>query len=112
MEQQTSNGTNGHGAYSSQNGSSATAKETLSAPKKKPAAKKVRADRQGITEVFEQFGQLLHASNRPVPTQNGDGTYNDQKKRTGLKQDLKVLRWKGECGAARHDQGKPMVHEC
>lgn len=56
----------------------------------------VSADRHGIEEAFQSFGQLVAASRRPLPTQNGDGTYNTSKKQTGLRQDLKVIQLKGK----------------
>ncbi|KAI1770674.1 linoleate diol synthase [Hypoxylon cercidicola] len=51
-----------------------------------------KADREGVSTVFAQFGQLLNASRRPLPTKNGDGSYSTEVKRTGLKKDLKYLR--------------------
>ncbi|KAH8904704.1 linoleate diol synthase [Coniochaeta sp. PMI_546] len=54
-------------------------------------AKAVPATRQGIDEAFRSFGQLITASRRPLPTQNGDGTYQTSKLQTGLRQDLKVI---------------------
>lgn len=59
-------------------------------------AKAVPATRQGIDEAFRSFGQLITASRRPLPTQNGDGTYQTSKLQTGLRQDLKVITRKGE----------------
>ncbi|KAL7623519.1 hypothetical protein AAE478_007202 [Parahypoxylon ruwenzoriense] len=52
------------------------------------------ADREGVKAVFAQFGQLIHASRQPVPTQNGDSSYNTSTQRTGIKKDLKYLRMK------------------
>lgn len=57
--------------------------------------KSVSANRQGIEEAFRSFGQLVTASRRPLPTQNGDGTYNTAKRQTGLREDLKVIKLKG-----------------
>jgi hypothetical protein len=54
------------------------------------------ANRQGIDDVLRSFGELMTASRRPLPTQNGDGTYNTAKKQTGLRKDLKVIKLKGE----------------
>ncbi|KAI1455626.1 linoleate diol synthase [Annulohypoxylon moriforme] len=54
-----------------------------------------KADREGVSAVFSQFGQLLRASQRPLPTDNGDGSYSNMGvQRTGLKKDLKYLRMK------------------
>ncbi|KAB5575357.1 linoleate diol synthase [Coniochaeta sp. 2T2.1] len=50
------------------------------------------ANRPGIEEAFRSFGQLVVASRRPLPTQNGDGTYNTAKHQTGLREDLKVIK--------------------
>ncbi|KAI0155372.1 linoleate diol synthase [Hypoxylon sp. FL1284] len=51
-----------------------------------------KADRDGVSAVFAQFGQLLNASRRPLPTKNGDGSYDTVIKKTGFKNDLKYLR--------------------
>ncbi|KAI1104345.1 linoleate diol synthase [Jackrogersella minutella] len=64
-----------------------------SSHREKPGATP-KVDREGISAVFTQFGQLLHASQRQLPTQNGDGTYNATVQRTGLKKDLKYIRMK------------------
>ncbi|KAI1389341.1 linoleate diol synthase [Hypoxylon trugodes] len=53
-----------------------------------------RADREGVSAVFAQFGQLLQASRRPLPTQNGDGTYTTTVQRPGFRNDLKHIRMK------------------
>ncbi|KAI2464196.1 linoleate diol synthase [Annulohypoxylon bovei var. microspora] len=54
-----------------------------------------KADREGVSAVFSQFGQLLHASQRSLPTEYGDGTYSNKAvQKTGLKKDLKYLRMK------------------
>lgn len=58
--------------------------------------KTASADRHGIEEEFRSFSQLAAASRRPLPTQNGDGTYNTEKKQTGLREDLKVIRFRGK----------------
>ncbi|KAI0847017.1 heme peroxidase [Daldinia vernicosa] len=53
-----------------------------------------KADREGVSTVFTQFGQLLNPLRRPLPIQNGDGTYSTTVQRTGLKNDLKYLSLK------------------
>ncbi|KAI0891686.1 linoleate diol synthase [Annulohypoxylon nitens] len=54
-----------------------------------------KASREGVSAVFSQFSQLLHASQRALPTENGDGSYKDTViQRTGLKRDLKYLSMK------------------
>ncbi|KAI3322602.1 linoleate diol synthase [Xylariaceae sp. AK1471] len=59
-------------------------------PFKEQPEKPPKANREGITKAFAQLGQWAHASDRPYPTQNGDGTFT-LTKRPGLKQDLKAL---------------------
>lgn len=54
-----------------------------------------KANRGSITDAFHAFGQLMAASSRPLPTQNGDGTYSEEKKRPSFKKDLKTLSIKG-----------------
>lgn len=44
--------------------------------------------------MFEKYAQLIHASQRPLPNQNGDGTYTDHDSSTGLFQDIKSLGFK------------------
>jgi hypothetical protein len=33
-------------------------------------------NRKDIEGMFQEFAQIIHASKRPLPNQNGDGTYN------------------------------------
>lgn len=49
--------------------------------------------RQGVEDAFHSFGQLVTASKRPLPTQNGDGTYNDTNRLTGWLPDWKLITW-------------------
>ena len=69
--------------------------ESTSSTRNEKGANRVSANRQGIDDAFKSFGQLITASRRPLPTQNGDGTYNTAKKQTGLKEDLKVIKLQG-----------------
>lgn len=57
--------------------------------------KPLEADRDGVTAAFKRFAQSIHASQRPLPTQLGDGTGNTRRKQTGFKVDLKHLGKKG-----------------
>lgn len=49
------------------------------------------ANRGDVESSFQKFAQLIHASNRPLPTQSGDGAYLDHPEPTGLMQDLKNI---------------------
>lgn len=102
LVQQSSSAVNGAGEHpapeDTQNNSSGASVEKSTYITSKPALaqdRPLKANREGVTDAFSQFGQLIHASRRPLPTQMGDGTYNEQKTRTGLRQDLKRLRLKG-----------------
>ncbi|KAH0556979.1 hypothetical protein GP486_005233 [Trichoglossum hirsutum] len=52
------------------------------------------AKREDVDAVFQQFAQLIHASQRPLPTQTGDGSYIEQSVPSGLWQDLGTLGFK------------------
>lgn len=49
------------------------------------------AERHEVNSIFEQYAQLIHASRRPLPTQTGDGTYQELETSTSLFQDLRSL---------------------
>lgn len=49
------------------------------------------ANRGDVESAFQKFAQLIHASNRPLPTQSGDGTYIEHAEPTGLMQDLRSI---------------------
>jgi hypothetical protein len=52
--------------------------------------------REEVESMFTQYAQLLHAARRPLPTQTGDGTYNEHSTPTGFGDDLKHLKVKGK----------------
>lgn len=54
----------------------------------------LRANREGIAAALSQFSQSIHAPQKPLPTQVGDGTYSVRKRETGLRLDLNYLGWK------------------
>lgn len=94
------NGTNGTNGYRNDSYSTtATAKPSTLSPapaaiKEKPAPlPKPTSD--GVSSTFTQFGQLLHASRRPLPTQHGDGTYSTATKKSSISKDLKYIGRKG-----------------
>lgn len=49
------------------------------------------ATRQDVEDTFRQFVQLIHASQRPLPTQSGDGQYLEHEEPSGLWADLSSL---------------------
>ncbi|OQU97287.1 hypothetical protein CLAIMM_03240 [Cladophialophora immunda] len=52
------------------------------------------ATRKDVENVFTQFAALIHASQRPLPTQSGDGQYLEKEEPTGFWNDLKHLGFK------------------
>lgn len=65
-------------------------------PLAKPVNRKpLKADREGITAAFNQFGQLIPSPRKPKPTQAGEGTQSTRKTTTGLRVDRKYIGWKG-----------------
>lgn len=84
-----SNGVNGHSGTS--NGSTASQKATTNGVRRsstfgfsKHEKKGGDVERKDIDGMFQEFAQLIHASKRPMPNQNGDGTYNGTSK---------ILQW-------------------
>lgn len=49
------------------------------------------ATREDVQSTFQQYAQLIHASQRPLPTQSGDGAYLEKEPSTGLWADVKAL---------------------
>lgn len=58
--------------------------------------KPLKADREGITAAFNQFGPLIHSPRKPKPTQAGEGTKSTRMTTTGLRVDRKYIGWKGK----------------
>jgi linoleate 10R-lipoxygenase len=53
------------------------------------------AKREEVSGTFEQFAQVLHAAQRPLPSQTGDGSYLNKEEPTGgLLADIKNLGFK------------------
>ena len=76
-------------------GKDISSKENGHAQQQKPTGQDDHsASRAEVQSSFTQFGQLIHASRRPLPTQSGDGAYLDHEEPSGLKEDLKSLGFK------------------
>ncbi|KUI59129.1 Linoleate 10R-lipoxygenase [Cytospora mali] len=95
------NGTNGDYNFTHLSSSNSKLLENIKPPSGPlpPLAKASRhaplkANRDGITAAFNQFAQSIHAPQKPLPTQVGDGTYSVRKRETGLRLDLKYIGWK------------------
>lgn len=102
----STNGTNGiNSEYAVTHSTSLNAKllENIKPPPGPlpPLAKAVhhaplKADRDGVTAALNQFAQSIHAPQKPLPTQIGDGTYSVRKRESGIRTDLKYIGWKGK----------------
>lgn len=49
------------------------------------------ATRQDVQSTFEQYAQLIHAAQRPLPNQSGDGAYLEKEEPSGFWADIKAL---------------------
>ena len=49
------------------------------------------ANRADVTSTFEQYAQLIHASQRPLPNQSGDGAYLEKDEPSGFWSDMRSL---------------------
>ena len=76
----TNNGANGHSDSStgaaSTNGTLTNGHSRRSSTFGFHKNDKKDVQRKDIEGLFQEFAQLIHASKRPIPNQNGDGTYN------------------------------------
>jgi hypothetical protein len=95
-----SGATNGvNGTYAT-NGTTAPAPAPATTPATAPVAKHSKepshaASRQDVESSFTQFAQLVHAAQRPLPNQTGDGTYVDEAAHhSSLWQDMRSLGFK------------------
>lgn len=52
------------------------------------------AGRHEVESSFEKYAQLIHASQRPLPTQSSDDAYLDHTEPSGLLQDIKSIGFK------------------
>ncbi|EAA30613.1 fatty acid oxygenase [Neurospora crassa OR74A] len=100
------NGTNGHSASTSDNGKESKsrnvigpdpkAERTASMAKPRPTSMKLPftgASRQGVENAFERHRQTIQSAVQPLPTQQGAGTFSENKKWGKLSSDLMTLRW-------------------
>ena len=49
------------------------------------------ATRADVASTFEQYAQLIHASQRPLPNQSGDGAYLEKDEPSGFWDDIRSL---------------------
>jgi hypothetical protein len=80
---------------------SSLAKPRPAPPKPTPT----KADKQGVANAFERHGQLLHARVKPLPHQNGAGTFYETERWGKLRNDIKSLRAAGMLTADAQERG-------
>lgn len=51
--------------------------------------------RETVSDTFAEYAQLIHASQRPLPNQSGDGQYLEKDEPSGFWADMKSLGIKG-----------------
>ena len=68
--------------------------KTVDKSQSEPAPPDHNVKSEEVGNVFEQFAQVIHAAQRPLPTQTGDGTYIEHQVPTGLFQDLRSMGFK------------------
>lgn len=101
------NGSNGHPASNGINGKAKTSvigpdpksERTASMAKPRPTSSKLPftgASRQGVENAFERHRQTIQSAVQPLPTQQGAGTFSENKKWGKLSSDLMTLRWAGK----------------
>jgi linoleate 10R-lipoxygenase len=59
------------------------------------AAQDPTVTRETVSETFVEYAQLIHASQRPLPNQSGDGQYLEKDEPSGFWADMKSLGIKG-----------------
>lgn len=97
---ETTNGTDANGASIAQSlqktkdvprPSAYKAPSSTQVPEPEHKDNETPATRHDVESAFTQFAELIHAAQRPLPTQSGDGQYLEKEESTGFWQDLKHL---------------------
>lgn len=57
-------------------------------------SKETQATRADVQSTFQEYAQLIHAAQRPLPTESGDGAYLTTEEPSGFMADLKALGFK------------------
>jgi hypothetical protein len=78
------------------NGSTGLAKQnTLPPPQDYSESQDPTITRETVSDTFAEYAQLIHASQRPLPNQSGDGQYLGRDEPSGFWGDMKSLGIKG-----------------
>lgn len=68
--------------------------KSTSLPVQKPDAPDYSVTQGDVQSNFEKFAHLLHASNRPLPTQSGDGAYLEEGQPSSFLKDIRTFGYK------------------
>jgi linoleate 10R-lipoxygenase len=74
--------------------STSSPEKTGRAKAPKPGESGSSGDRKDVSSTFNDFAQVLHASQRPLPDRTGDGSYLAKEEPSGLLTDLRSLGFK------------------
>ena len=105
----SSNGVNGKGKTGTVIGPDPKAERTASMAKPRPTSLQLPftgASRQGVENAFERHRQTIQSAVQPLPTQQGAGTFSENKKWGKLSSDLMTLRWAGRLCFHKNCLGK------
>lgn len=83
--------TNGASGVNPAQGNGTTSVQAKGKAKDEPSAP---ATREEVSTTFEQFAQLIHASERPLPSQTGDGSYVTRQEHSSFLEEVKSLGFK------------------
>ncbi|KAM7213392.1 hem peroxidase [Rhypophila decipiens] len=95
------NGTNGHGPLSNDtkavtpSNHEDQSERVASQAKPRPSPRKVahtKPTKEGVANAFDEHRQIIQATVHPLPTQQGAGTFSENKRWGKFKDDLKTLR--------------------
>lgn len=70
-------------------------RNTLPPPEDYSEAHDPTVTRETVSDTFAEYAQLIHASQRPLPNQSGDGQYLEKDEPSGFWADMKSLGIKG-----------------
>ena len=83
--------TNGYTNGTSSKNAATTGHHASNSSSDHDSSKETSASREDVQSTFEQFAQLIHAAQRPLPNQTGNGAYLEKEEPTGFWADIKSL---------------------
>jgi linoleate 10R-lipoxygenase len=83
--------TNGHTNGTPKKGVDVTSARPSGSSSEPDSSKETSATHEDVQDTFEQYAQLIHAAQRPLPNQSGNGAYLEKEEPTGFWADIKSL---------------------